>query len=83
MKFTPCRPEEVKTSKHRNGIRKILSDIIDSNEPCVEIKDYPHRSAEICYRSLRARITKDQLDHLRVSIRDNRVFVINTLLVEE
>lgn len=64
-------------------LKELLARIVDSGNPCVEIKDYPHKTANGCCNALRKRIKEDRLNHLKLVMRGDRIFVINTLLTKE
>ena len=84
MTFKPCSLDEARSKRTKNSdIRKLLMQIIESGNACVEIKDFIHKDASSCAGALRVRIKKDRLKQLEVVTKDNRVFVINTLFVKD
>ena len=82
MHFVPCKIDNA-GRRTNTDLRKLLMRILESGNECVEIKDYEHKDAYSCANALRARIKKDRLKQLEVITKDQRVFVINTLLVKD
>ena len=82
MRFVACN---IRESHYRKwgGIRELLTEIINSKEACVEIKEFPHQDAYSCARSMKACIKRDRLTQLKICVRCGRVFVINTLFVKD
>ena len=57
---------------------KILDEFVKSGHRCVKIEDYPQKDAKNCSRSLKASIRKFKLNGIKVSVRGQDVFLINT-----
>lgn len=82
MHFVKYDARDVMIRKNADLI-ELLARIVESGNPCVEIKDYPHKNANSCRNALQKRIREGRLTHLKLVVRGNRVFVINTLLLDE
>lgn len=84
MHFEPCSISEVRGGKaSKSQITKLLMQIIDSGNACVEVKDFEHKTPQSCANALRVRIKADRIKQLEVVVKNKRVFVINTLRVKE
>lgn len=58
--------------------QKILREFIDSNEKCVEVKEFTHRDAGSCRNSLALSLKRMQVYNVIVISRKGRVFMIKT-----
>lgn len=82
MYFVPCELDRT-LRREKSDLRKLLTRIIESGNECVEIKDFTHKNVNSFATSLRDRIKKDRLCQLTVVTKNQRIFVINTLLVKD
>lgn len=82
MWFEPCDIAKTKARK-TNDVRGLLMKIVSSGEVCVEIKDHGYASVEGCCNAIRAAIKRDRLKQLRITRNNNKIYVINTLLIKE
>ena len=80
MNFVPVNEEIVPIAKIRSENQKMLIEFMESNYDCVEVVNYPQKSAESCAASLCS--TRDHLRLYGVIItrRKNRVFLIRKVV---
>ena len=83
MWFEACSINETRGAGKNGDIRGLLNKIVSSGQACVEIKGFQHKTIESCRSSLLAAIRRDRLKQLKVTTKDNRIFVINTLMVKD
>jgi hypothetical protein len=81
MKFTQVTETEIK----EKGL--VASDAFDtlnafsqSGMRCVKLNSYPHKTANICASAFRAAIKRYKRHHIKVMVRKNDVYLINTLI---
>lgn len=60
--------------------REIILEFAESGKRRAEIKDYPHIDAKSCRGSFAQSIKKCNMTYIKVSQRNDRVFLINTLI---
>lgn len=77
MQIIPRNKEELKEAvRPYTDNHKILTDFLNSNYYCVELKGYTHRDAISCQSSMCASIRYYRMAGVRVRIRGDRVFLV-------
>lgn len=77
MKLVPVESQSIPfgNANKKGNNYQILIDFQESDATCVEVKDYPHKTAESASNCLRASINRYRF-YFRVAQRRDRVFLI-------
>ena len=68
---------------NRPKLVKFLHEFVDSGVQCAVVEDYEQKNAYICACSLRKAALKERLYHVKITVRKDNVYLINTLLVDK
>lgn len=82
MKLVPCENNEVRIRMSTTKWLEVFEEFNKTGCSCVEIKDYPHKTAKNCYESARIAIKRYRLNTLHVYTKGERVFLTNVNLFE-
>lgn len=80
MKLVPCEINEVNIRRPVTNWLEVFEEFDKSGRNCVEITDYPHKTAKNCCTSARAAIKHYRLNTLYVYRKGVRVFLTNVKL---
>lgn len=76
MKLIPCEKIETKYRGMNSDNLEIIMDFKESNYACAKIEGYPHKDAKNCVGSLRNTIKNYKIRGVKVSYRENEVYLI-------
>lgn len=81
MKFTQVDEREI-TEKGIcvSDVFKTLNDFAECGYRCAKLDSYPHKTAVSCASAFRVAIKRYNRPHIKVMIRKNDVYLINTLI---
>lgn len=81
MKMISMKIDDIPMPKlsRRRANQYFLESFVESGYRCVEVTDFPHKSARSCRDSLQTSIERMNLYHIKAVRRQGRVFLINSL----
>ena len=81
MKFIPVSETEIiKSYSERTDVFETLNAFQESGLKCVKITEYTHKNANSCATALRVGIKRFNRYHIKVMVRKDNVYLVNTLL---
>ena len=81
MNFVKADLNEMRSYTAKSDLAGLLEDIVKSGMPCVEIREWKHKTIDIAVSCLRKAASNAHLKHLKVKKVGDKIFVINTLRV--
>lgn len=60
--------------------QKLIMEFAESGHRYAEIKNYPHKDPKVCVTSYYGSIKDCNMPHIKITRRNDRVFLINTLI---
>lgn len=62
--------------KERCNLDKLINEFRDSNYDCVEVKEYPHKTAQSCWNSIKVHLRRNKIYTVQPMLRGNRIFLV-------
>ena len=81
MKISIVNEAEIKTRGPRQSdLFDTLDEFAKTGWKACKIEDYPHKTANICAQAFRAAIKRYRKFNIKVSVRKDNVYLINTAI---
>ncbi len=80
MKFKAYDVTKLTTYRNRDCNVDFIDEFVNANIKCVKVEDYPHKTAGSCATALRHASKRSHHKYIKVMVRGNDVFLINTAI---
>lgn len=77
MYFVEC---DIKTLKKKHPVEEILFEFQHSGLKCAKLEGVYYPDAQVGYRSFWKAIKRNKLDHIKIHVKHNELYLVNTLI---
>lgn len=83
MYFVECSEDAIETKKEPNRkqpLTKIIYAFIGTGFKCARLEDMNYKNIDTAYKSFVNTIWKEKLSHIKVIMRNDNLYLVNTLI---